>query len=90
MATLALASFRSCFFQVQPSETTSLYRLVKSLVHRSTLESKAAWKIAATQSHGQTADVIERINDCNFDKMLQAHGAQSGATVLEMTKARPF
>eukprot|EP00434_Breviolum_minutum_P003849 symbB.v1.2.003387.t1/scaffold190.1/size276550/12 len=62
---------------VQPSETTSLYRLVKSLVHRTTLESK-------------TADVIQRINDCNFDKMLKAQGASvedQGMAVLELTKA---
>lgn len=62
---------------VQPSETTSLYRLVKSLVHRTTLESK-------------TADVIQRINDCNFDKMLKAQGVSvedQGMAVLELTKA---
>eukprot|EP00438_Fugacium_kawagutii_P024666 Skav226598 [mRNA] locus=scaffold5607:41176:50933:+ [translate_table: standard] len=62
---------------VQPSETTSLYRLVKSLVHRTTLESK-------------TADVMQRINDCNFDKMLKAQGASvddQGMAVLQLTKA---
>ncbi|CAJ1437710.1 unnamed protein product [Effrenium voratum] len=61
---------------VQPSETTSLYRLVKSLVHRVTLDSK-------------TADIIKRINDCHFDRMLQAQGkgTDQGHLVLELTKA---
>ncbi|CAE7600843.1 hcp [Symbiodinium microadriaticum] len=61
---------RNC---VQPSETTSLYRLVKSLVHRATLESK-------------TADIIQRINDTHFDKLLKEHPGDPQAT-LEISKA---
>eukprot|EP00913_Durusdinium_trenchii_P031012 g29045.t1 len=59
---------------VQPSETTSLYRLVKSLMYRSTLESK-------------TAHIIQRINDCSFDKVLQAHDSEDHLTLFELTKA---
>jgi len=61
---------------VLPSETTSLYRLVKSLVHRAMLESKAA-------------DVIRRINECHFDHLLQANSetAFSATALLALQEA---
>mmetsp|Transcript_44748 Transcript_44748/g.83589 ORF Transcript_44748/g.83589 Transcript_44748/m.83589 type:complete len:313 (+) Transcript_44748:31-969(+) len=60
---------------VQPSETTSLYRLVKSLLHRATLESK-------------TADIIQRINACHFDNLLKEKNTSDGLLVLEWSKAQ--
>eukprot|EP00930_Biecheleria_cincta_P004408 TRINITY_DN105322_c0_g1_i1.p1 TRINITY_DN105322_c0_g1~~TRINITY_DN105322_c0_g1_i1.p1 ORF type:complete len:340 (-),score=70.98 TRINITY_DN105322_c0_g1_i1:338-1270(-) len=54
---------------VEPNELTSLYRLVKSLVHRWTMEVK-------------TAHVVQKINDLHFDNFIGAHGGDS-AEVLE-------
>jgi len=65
---------------VQPTETTSIYRLVKSLVQRCTLEKKAV-------------DIIGQINEQHFDNLVQARGgsgvtATSGKQLLQSAKEK--
>lgn len=55
--------------RIMPSETTSLYRFVRSLVQRALMES-------------QTAALIDEINAQHFERVLQVRGPTASSTAL--------